>query len=81
MYDTASELYNKLLETYFDEYNELSDAKRKNIELKYDPTSLFLKTYNYDLWLENEELTDKEESVDLSEMTSLEGDEEVKERK
>ena len=34
VYDAASELYNELWETYFDEYNELSDAKRKNIELK-----------------------------------------------
>ena len=54
MYDTVSELYNELLETYFDEYNELSNAKRKHIELKY-PTNSFLKTYNYDLWFENEE--------------------------
>ena len=43
MYDTASELYNELLEIYFDEYNKLSDAKRKNIELKYNPNNLFLK--------------------------------------
>ena len=40
----ASELCNKLLETYFDEYKKLSDAKRKNIKLKYDPTNFFLKT-------------------------------------
>ena len=58
----ASELCNKLLETYFDEYKKLSDAKRKNIKLKYDPTNFFLKTYNYDLWFGNEELNDKEES-------------------
>ena len=59
VYDAASESYNELLETYFDEYNELSDAKRKNIELKYDPNNLFLKTYNYDLWFKNEESTDR----------------------
>ena len=31
--------------------------KEKNIELKYDSTNLFIKTYNYDLWFENEEPT------------------------
>ena len=65
-----------MLETYFDEYNELSDAKRKDIELKYDLTNLFLKTYNYELWFENEESTDREESLDLSDMPPLEGNEE-----
>ena len=47
---------------------------------KYDPIYLFLETYNYDVWLENEESTDKEESTDLSPMPALEGDE-VKEGK
>ena len=31
---------------------------KKNIELKYDLINLFLETYNYDLWFENEEPTD-----------------------
>ena len=57
------------------ECNELLDTKRKNIELKYDPNNLFLKIHNYDLWLENEVLTDKEKSVDLSDMLTLGGDE------
>ena len=48
VYDPISELYNESIEIYFDEYNELSDAK-KNIELKYDPNNLFHKTYNYEL--------------------------------
>ena len=78
----ASELYNELLKSYFDEYTELSDAKRKNIKFKYISNKLFFKAYNYDPWFENEELTDKEESVDLSDMLPLEGDaEEVKEGK
>ena len=42
VYDVASELYNEMLETCFDEYNELSDAKRKNIKLNYDPVNYFL---------------------------------------
>ena len=48
------------------------------MERKYKPKKLFFETYNYDDWPENEELTDKEESVDLSDMPPLEGDEEVK---
>ena len=71
MYDTASELYNYLLEFYFDEYNDLAVAKLKNRHFTYDPTNLFLETYTYDNWFEKEgELTDKEESVDLSDMPS-----------
>ena len=31
MYNTASELYDVLLETYFDEYDDLSDAKRSKM--------------------------------------------------
>ena len=76
-----------MLGIYFDEYDELSDAKRKNMEPKYGPKKLFLKKYNYDNWFENEESTDKEEltdkkdSLDLFDMLLLEGDEEVKEEK
>ena len=46
----------------------------KKIEHKYDPSNLFLETYNYDPYFENEILTDttrksdKEESVDLSDI-------------
>ena len=55
---------------------------KKNIELKYDLINLFLETYNYDLWFENEEPTDWEKSVDLSDIPPLEGvEEEVKEGK
>ena len=78
MYNTASELYNNLLEIYFDEYYELSDARREKLESKYDPDKLFLKTYDYDGWFTEEELNDEEESVDLSDMPLLEDDEEVK---
>ena len=47
------------------------DEKEKKMDYKYEPKMLSLKAYNYDLWLENEEstnkkdLTDKEESVNL----------------
>ena len=47
---------------------------------KYKPKELLLEIYNYDDWSDKEELTDKEKSVDLSDMAPLEGDkEEVKE--
>ena len=42
MYHKASELYNDLLAVYFDEYYELTDAKRKKMQPKYDPDHLFL---------------------------------------
>ena len=42
MYDTISELYNDLLGTYFDEYNELSNHKRNKIDPKYKLKELFL---------------------------------------
>ena len=35
MYDIASELYKEMLETYFDECNELSDIRSKHIEKIY----------------------------------------------
>ena len=45
MYNTAPELYNDLLEIYFDEYYKLSGAKRKKMKLKYDPANFFFETY------------------------------------
>ena len=56
---------------------------KKELGNKCNPTNLFLETYNYNVWLENEELTDttsekscKEESVESSDMSPLEDDEE-----
>ena len=55
---------------------------------KYNPINLFFEIYNYNIWFENEKLadttstkSDKGESVHLSDMSPLEGDEEVKEGK
>ena len=73
MYDVASELYNVFEEIYFDEYYDLSDAKKKKRNYhKYEPEKLFLKAYNYNLWHENEETTDKEDSTDKEEPTDKE---------
>ena len=30
---------------------------------KYDPDNLFFNAYNYDVWFENYELTDKQEKL------------------
>ena len=57
----------------------------KRVGNKYDSIKLFLETYNYENQFENEESCDttsrkcdKEESVGLSDMHPLEGDEEEK---
>ena len=42
MCDTASELNNDFLGIYFDEYHELSDAKRNKMQPKYDSDNLFI---------------------------------------
>ena len=36
MYNNTSELYNKYLEIYFNQYDALSDAKKRNLVYKYD---------------------------------------------
>ena len=57
---------------------QMLKKKKEKIEHKYDSTKLFLETYNYDDWLENEESSDTNK-IDLPPMPPLEGgDEEVK---
>ena len=41
----ASELYDDLLEFYFDQYMALKEAKTKKLSSKYDPNNSFLETY------------------------------------
>ena len=54
-----------MLAIYFNEYNELSDAKRNKMKRKYDPRNFSFEAYNYDLWLENEEPTDTTIKTDI----------------
>ena len=42
MCGTTLELYNDLVETEFDEYYDLVDAKRSKIDAKYNPANLKL---------------------------------------
>ena len=88
-YDNTSKVYIEYLEIYFDQYMTLSDTWKKELVNKFDSINLFLETYNYDSWFENEvsddttsRKKDKEESIDLSDIPPPEGDEEeVKEGK
>ena len=41
------------------------------MEHKYDPAKIFLEKYNYGVWFENKEFTDKEESTDKKESVDL----------
>ena len=50
--------------------------KKKKINPKYKPGKLFVEGCNYNDWNKNVELTDKEESVDLSDVLPLNNDEE-----
>ena len=58
MYDNTSELYNEYLSIYFDQCTALSNATKGKLGNNYDPDNLFLETYNYDAWFENEESID-----------------------
>ena len=49
----------------------ISDDKKRKLGDKKKKKKLFLERYDYAVWSENkEERTDKEESVDLSDMPS-----------
>ena len=50
MHDTASKLYNGFLRIHFNEYYDLSDAKRTKMDPKYISTNLAFEDYNYDEW-------------------------------
>ena len=65
VYHTASELYNDLSEIYFDEYYDLSGAKRSKMDPKYDYANLTLDEYDYSEWYK-----------ELDNSPRLEGDEE-----
>ena len=76
--DIVSELYNEYIEIYFDQQMAFSDVRKRNLGSRYDPTNLFLETYNYDVWFENKESNDAtksdEESTDLLQMPELKDD-------
>lgn len=84
MYHTASESHNELLGIYFDEYCDLSEARRKNMDFKYDPTNLTLSVCSYENWDKEKPddstvTNDKEKFYDSSPLQQ--GDKEVKGKK
>ena len=50
IYDTGLEVYNEMLGTYFDEFYDLSDAKRSKMDPKEYPTNLILDAYDHSEW-------------------------------
>ena len=50
MYMIHLQLYNDLLETYWDKYYDLSDAKRSKIDPKHNSANLTLDEYDYNEW-------------------------------
>ena len=54
-----------MLEIYFDEYYDLSDAKKSKMDPKYDPANLTLDEYDYSEWYK-----------ELDDLPPLEDDEE-----
>ena len=43
MFDTASELYNKFLDKYFDEYYDLEGKQKEELSFKFVPINLRIK--------------------------------------
>ena len=47
MYDTASELYNKFIDKYFDENFDLEKEKKEELDFKLKAINLKIKEYGY----------------------------------
>ena len=54
MYIISSKLYN-FLENYYNEYNNLSDVKKRNSSDSYGPKNLFLKGHDNSVLSEDKE--------------------------
>ena len=63
VYNNSSEVYNKDLKIYINEYKALSDIQKIKLANKYDSINSFLVTCNYDVWLENEESGDSTRKI------------------
>lgn len=58
VYDTSLTLCKNLLGIYFDKYEEISNAKIKTLEHKYEAANLISNTYDYMGWLTEKESGD-----------------------
>ena len=46
-YKNAINLYNKLLNIYFNEYNSIKNEIKEDMAKKYDPSDLLIKGYRF----------------------------------
>lgn len=74
-----------MLEIHFEcnEYNDLLDAKRSKVDVRYDPTNLILDEYDYDELYkeESDNLTASDDEEEPHDLLPQEEYEEVKEGK
>ena len=84
MFDTDSELYNKFLDKYFDEYYDLEREEKEKLDFKFMPINLNINGNDCNQFYKKISGDDYDFDVfiDISGIPPLEGDEEeVKERK
>ena len=84
MFDTDSELYNKFLDKYFDEYYDLEGEEKEELDFKFMPINLNINGNDCNQFYKkiSDDHYDSDVFIDISDIPPLEGDEEeVKERK
>ena len=68
VYNTAWKLYNKLLSTYFNQYNNI--ANKEHMDEKYDPANLLLQGQRFNL-LKKEEKSKSQPEETIAERVKL----------
>ena len=84
VFDTDSELYNKFLDKYFDEYYDLEGEEKEELGFKFMPINLNINGNDCNQFYKkiSDDDSDSDVFIDISDIPPLEGDEEeVKERK
>ena len=64
VYNTAKNLYKKLLNIYYNDYNNITDKEKEEMGEKYDPRNLLIKGFRF--------IDSKKESKSQSEETIAE---------
>ena len=64
VYRNAATLYNSLLAICFNDYNNITDEIKEQMDTKYikNPSNLFLKGYKYDQWYKKDGEKSKSQS-------------------
>ena len=65
MFGIVGDLYNDQFEKYYDEYEELQDAKKIELDGKYKSINVELKDYDYKEIFPEENLEKEEKSYDV----------------